>query len=243
MEGPTPVSALIHSSTMVAAGYILLLKYFLIFQLVYNLLVFICFIGLLTNLLSTITLFSTTDIKNTLANSTMAQIAYMFFLFGYGYSVLSLTQFSTHAFYKSLLFLSFGGLIHQIKNNQDGRLITLLYIQNPITYTCILIGLINFISIPSFIAHYSKVNLLNLTSTTNYGIYYGIYLITEYSQIINFIAGVGLWLVLTYNKTNIKLNKSNITHNHAWELDSLLAVFSIIILTVSTLLLGPWILS
>lgn len=215
MEGPTPVSALIHSSTMVAAGYILLLKYYSLFQITYSLLTLICFIGLLTNLLSTITLFSTTDIKNTLANSTMAQIAYMFFLFGYGYPLLSLAQFSTHAFYKSLLFLSFGGLIHQIKNNQDSRLITLSYIQNPITYTCILIGIISFISIPAFIAHYSKVSLLNLTVTQNYGIYYGIYLITEYSQVINFIAGLSLVFTLFFNKNNVKLNKSNIMQNHS----------------------------
>ena len=174
MEGPTPVSALIHSSTMVAAGYILLLKYYILFQLCYQVLTLIALIGLLTNLLSTITLLTTTDIKNTLANSTTAQIAYMFFLFGYGYPIISALQFTTHAFYKSLLFLTFGGLIHQAVNNQDGRLVSLHYLQNPVTYTCFFIGLINFVSIPGFIAHYSKINLLNLTITQNYSMYYGV---------------------------------------------------------------------
>ena len=242
MEGPTPVSALIHSSTMVAAGYILLLKYYSLLQTPY-VLGSICFIGLLTNLLSTITLFSTTDIKNTLANSTLAQIAYMFFLFGYGLPILSLTQFATHAFYKSLLFLSFGGLIHQLLNNQDSRLLTGLYIQNPITYSCVLIGLLNFISIPAFIAHYSKVNLLNLTITQNYGVYYGIYLITDYSQVVNFLSGLGLIWILIFNKTNLKLTKNNIFENHSWEFSNLFAVISLIILALSATLLGPFILN
>ena len=242
MEGPTPVSALIHSSTMVAAGYLLLLKYYVLVQIP-SALTLVCFIGLLTNLLSTITLFSTTDIKNTLANSTLAQIAYMFFLFGYGYPILSLMQFSTHAFYKSLLFLSFGGLIHQALNNQDGRLISLLYIQNPITYSCVLIGLLSFVSIPSFIAHYSKVTLLNLTITQNYGIYYGVFLVTEFSQVVNFVAGFGLILILIFNKTNSKLNFQNIRNNHSWELGSSFALFSITVLSLLTLILGPFMLN
>ena len=242
MEGPTPVSALIHSSTMVAAGYILLLKYYLLLQIP-SILFSICLIGLLTNLLSTVTLFSTTDIKNTLANSTLAQIAYMFFLFGYGYPILSLTQFSTHAFYKSLLFLSFGGLIHQMRNNQDGRLTMLLYIQNPVTYTCILVGLLSFVSIPAFIAHFSKISLLNLTITQNYGIYYGIYIITEYSQVINLIAGIGLLFILFDSQLNIKTNKLNIVSKHSWEVSNLYSLVSIVILGSSTLLLGPLILS
>lgn len=242
MEGPTPVSALIHSSTMVAAGYILLLKYYSILQIPYVLGI-ICFIGLLTNLLSTITLFSTTDIKNTLANSTLAQIAYMFFLLGYGLPIVSLTQFATHAFYKSLLFLSFGGLIHQFFNNQDSRLLAGIYLQNPITYTCIIIGLINFISIPAFIAHYSKVNLLNLTITQNYGVYYGIYLITEYSQIVNFLAGFGLLIILIYNKTNLKLSKNHIFSGHSWEISNFFSLFSISVLTLGAILFGPIILS
>jgi NADH:ubiquinone oxidoreductase subunit 5 (subunit L)/multisubunit Na+/H+ antiporter MnhA subunit len=174
MEGPTPVSSLIHSSTMVAAGYILLLKYNELFQTSLTILIVISFIGLFTNLLSTVLTLSTSDIKNTLANSTTAQIAYMFFLLGYGYPIISLIQFIAHAFYKSLLFMSFGGLIHQSKNNQDSRLFNLSNIQNPITYTCILIGLVNFISIPGFISHYSKINLLNLTTTVNYSIQYGV---------------------------------------------------------------------
>jgi NADH:ubiquinone oxidoreductase subunit 5 (subunit L)/multisubunit Na+/H+ antiporter MnhA subunit len=215
MEGPTPVSSLIHSSTMVAAGYILLLKYNYLFQTSFILLILICIIGLITNLISTLLTLTTTDVKNILANSTTAQIAYMFFLFGYGYPIISLIQFIAHAFYKSLLFMGFGGLIHQVNNSQDSRIFSLTYIQNPITYTCLFIGLINFISLPGFISHYSKINLLNLTTTFSYSFQYGIWLITEYSQIINFIAGISLFKILiNYSNNNrISKNKLFIKHN------------------------------
>lgn len=242
MEGPTPVSALIHSSTMVAAGYILLLKYSLIFQASWYNLLLILLIGLITNLLATFITLTTTDIKNTLANSTTAQISYMFFLFGYGYPIFSFLQFISHAFYKALLFMGFGGLIHQVKNNQDSRIFITNYLYNPILYTCLFIALINFISIPGYISHYSKINLLNLTTTVNYGFQYGIWIITEYSQIINFLAGLTLFFSILNFNNNIKISKNFLHINHSWEVSNLFSLFSILILTLGCLILGSFLL-
>ena len=237
MEGPTPVSSLIHSSTMVAAGYLLLLKYSVLFQVSLILSIIICFLGLFTNLLSTLLTLSTTDVKNTLANSTTGQIAYMFFILGLGFPIASLVQFISHAFYKSLLFMSFGGLIHQVNNNQEGRRLGWNYLQNPLTYTCLFIGLLNFISIPGYISHYSKVNILILVVVLKSSLLIAVKLITEYSQFINFIAGVSLFKTLINFNTNLS-NKNSIFSNHSWEVANLLSLASLVILSICCVFLG-----
>ena len=216
---------------MVAAEYLLLLKYNVLFQTSAILLISLCFVGLLTNLISTILTLTTTDVKNTLANSTTGQIAYMFFLFGYGYPKLSLIQFIVHAFYKALLFMGFGGIIHQVKNNQDNRIINVHYLSNPILYTCLFIGLLNYISIPGFFSHYSKINLLNLTISINYGVQYGIWLITEYSQIINFIAGISLLKILLNSGYNNSIRVNKISWYNSWESHNLLSLGAILLLS------------
>ena len=242
MEGPTPVSALIHSSTMVAAGYILLITYYQIFQINEKFSILIYFIGLLTNWLSTLVLLTTSDIKNTLANSTTAQIAYMITLLGSNFPISSLMQFVAHAFYKSLAFLSFGSLIYQVKDNQDIRIVSVLNIQNPLMIFCLMVSLLSFLGIPNFISHFGKLDLFSLTTKFNY-FNQGFSILLLYSQLINFIGGLGLFLICINYKNNIKISKFYIVNNTNWENSYPLAMLSKVILALCCLILGNYLYS
>ncbi len=114
MEGPTPVSALIHAATMVTAGVWLLIKIYPLFEVYPFVLNLVLFIGTLTLLLSGLVASFERDLKKILAYSTISQIGYMFFAVGTGYPLLAFLHLLTHAFFKALLFLSSGNVMHMI---------------------------------------------------------------------------------------------------------------------------------
>lgn len=113
MEGPTPVSALLHSATMVGIGFLLLLKLTLFYQTVGYLLNFIMLVGALTSIVTSIAASSCYDVKSINANSTGSQLGFMFLAYGSGGFTASFYHFTTHAFYKALLFLSSGLIIQK----------------------------------------------------------------------------------------------------------------------------------
>ncbi len=119
MEGPTPVSALIHAATMVTAGVFLLIKIFPLFNLYPEILNIVIFLSTLTFLLSGIIAIFEKDLKRILAYSTISQIGYMFFAIGISYPLLAFLHLLTHAFFKSLLFLSSGNVMHLIHKKID----------------------------------------------------------------------------------------------------------------------------
>ncbi len=165
MEGPTPVSALIHAATMVTAGVFLVIKCSPLFEYVPNVLAFITFIGALTAFFSATTGLVQSDIKKVIAYSTCSQLGYMFFICGLSGYHFSLLHLINHAFFKALLFLSAGAIIHSMSNEQDmrrfGGLINLL----PFTYIMLFIGSLSLMGFPFLTGYYSKDLILEFAFT------------------------------------------------------------------------------
>jgi NADH-ubiquinone oxidoreductase chain 5 len=162
MEGPTPVSSLIHAATMVTAGIFLLIRCSFLFEVVPTILLIILFFGSMTTFLgATIGLFQY-DVKKIIAYSTCSQLGYMFLscgLMGYSNSFFHLMN---HAFFKALLFLAAGLLIHSFSHEQDYRKMGSLIFFLPFCYVCILIGSLSLVGFPFFSGFYSKEGILHL---------------------------------------------------------------------------------
>lgn len=167
MEGPTPVSALIHAATMVVAGVFLVARLFPVFSMDPAALKIVTYVGALSALLAAIIACTQTDIKRVLAFSTMSQIGFMMFALGVsgyggenglGFSA-SMFHLFTHAFFKSLLFLGAGAVIHYIHSN-DMRDMGGLRKSLPITHICFLIGCLAIAGIPPFSGFFSKEEIL-----------------------------------------------------------------------------------
>ncbi|MHA8051727.1 NADH-quinone oxidoreductase subunit L [Aquirufa sp. ROCK-SH2] len=160
MAGPTPVSALIHAATMVTAGIYMVIRANAIFELSPEVLHFVGWIGLATALLGAAIGLFQNDIKKVLAYSTVSQLGYMFM--GLGASAYSASFFHvmTHAFFKALLFLGAGSVIHAMSDEQDIRKMGGLKSKMPITYITFLIGTIAIAGIPPFAGFFSKDEIL-----------------------------------------------------------------------------------
>lgn len=169
IEGPTPVSALIHAATLVTAGVYLILRSTPLLEYSSTSLTIITWIGALTALIAATTGLFQNDLKRVIAYSTISQIGYLFIAVGLSQYSTALFHLVNHAFFKSLLFLAAGGVIHAIYDQQDirrlGGLISLL----PFTYISILIGSLSLIALPFLTGFYSKDLILELSyaSTLN----------------------------------------------------------------------------
>lgn len=162
MEGPTPVSALIHAATMVTAGVFLLIRCSFIFEYAPYTMSFIVIIGTLTTIFSSTVGLVQYDIKKVIAYSTCSQLGYMVSVCGtYNFNV-GLFHLINHAFFKALLFLSAGALIHAMLGEQDLRKYgNLLYVL-PFTYSMILVGSLSLAGFPFLSGFYSKDFILEL---------------------------------------------------------------------------------
>jgi NADH-quinone oxidoreductase subunit L len=167
MEGPTPVSALIHAATMVVAGVYLVARLFPLFTLTTAALMVVTFVGLLSALLAAIIACTQTDIKRVLAYSTMSQIGYMMFALGVakfsgeesvGYTA-SMFHLFTHAFFKSLLFLGAGAVIHLVHSNEMKDMGGLRKYM-PVTHLSFLFACLAIAGIPPFAGFFSKEEIL-----------------------------------------------------------------------------------
>src|SRR5687768_4175074 len=179
MEGPTPVSALIHAATMVVAGVYLVARLFPLFSLTQAALSIVTFVGILSAFLAAIIACTQTDIKRVLAYSTMSQIGYMMFALGVsgyggenglGYTA-SLFHLFTHAFFKSLLFLGAGAVIHLLHTNNMKEMGGLRKLM-PITHITFLIACLAIAGIPPFAGFFSKEEILLASYNANPSIYY-----------------------------------------------------------------------
>jgi len=156
MEGPTPVSALIHAATMVTAGVFLVIKCSPIFEYVPTILIFITIIGALTAFFAGTVGLVQSDIKKVIAYSTCSQLGYMFFICGLSGYNIGLFHLVNHAFFKALLFLSAGAIIHSIANEQDMRKFGGVQQLLPFTYIMLLIGSLALMGFPFLTEYYSK---------------------------------------------------------------------------------------
>jgi NADH-quinone oxidoreductase subunit L len=160
MEGPTPVSALIHAATMVNAGVYLVARTSPIFAHAQEALVVVAAIGIFTAILAASIAMTQTDIKRVLAYSTLSQLGYMFAALGVGAFTAAIFHLMTHGFFKGLLFLGSGSVIHAVHEEQDMRRMGGLSKKIPITYATMLIGSLAISGIPPLAGFFSKDEIL-----------------------------------------------------------------------------------
>lgn len=167
MEGPTPVSALIHAATMVTAGIFLIVRSSFIFEQIPYILDTISLIGAVTCFSAATTGLAQNDLKKVVAYSTCSQLGYMAFACGLsGYSA-GFFHLTNHAFFKALLFLSAGSVIHSVSDEQDMRKMGGLKNMVPFTYSMVIIGSLALIGFPFLTGFYSK-DLILETSVGKY---------------------------------------------------------------------------
>lgn len=160
MAGPTPVSALIHAATMVTAGIYMIARSNLLFDLAPMIQHVIAIVGLATALVAAIIALTQTDIKKVLAYSTVSQLGYMFLGLGVGAYNGAFFHVITHAFFKALLFLCAGSVIHALHHEQDMRHMGGLRKKLPLTFLTMLIGTIAIAGLPPFSGFFSKDEIL-----------------------------------------------------------------------------------
>jgi NADH-quinone oxidoreductase subunit L len=160
MEGPTPVSALIHAATMVNAGVYLVARTNPIFAAGGDAIVVVAAIGIFTAILAASIAMTQTDIKRVLAYSTLSQLGYMFASLGVGAFTAAIFHLMTHGFFKGLLFLGSGSVIHAVHEEQDMRRMGGLATKIPHTYRTMLIGSIAIAGIPPLAGFFSKDEIL-----------------------------------------------------------------------------------
>jgi len=160
MEGPTPVSALIHAATMVNAGVYLVARTNPIFASAPEALVVVAAIGIFTAILAASIAMTQTDIKRVLAYSTLSQLGYMFAALGVGAFTAAIFHLMTHGFFKGLLFLGSGSVIHAVHEEQDMRRMGGLAKKIPITYATMLVGSLAIAGIPPLAGFFSKDEIL-----------------------------------------------------------------------------------
>jgi NADH-ubiquinone oxidoreductase chain 5 len=189
MEGPTPVSALIHAATMVTAGVYLLIRTSPLIEYSNTLLIICLWLGAITTVSSSLIGFFQEDIKKIIAYSTMSQLGMMVIAIGLSSYNIALFHLINHAFYKALLFLGAGSIIHAMNDNQDLRKYGGLKLYLPLSYSIILIASLSLIALPFMSGFYSKDFILESA--------YGQFFIS--SIIVYFIAIIGASFTTLYS--------------------------------------------
>src|SRR5579875_1292291 len=160
MEGPTPVSALIHAATMVTAGVYLMIRLYPLLRLAPGVAEGIGAIGAFTALFAASAAVFQRDIKRALAYSTVSQLGYMFIAVGVGAYAAGVFHFMTHAFFKALLFLAAGSVIHALAGEQDMERMGGLFRKMPVTAVSFLVATLAITGIPGFSGYFSKEAIL-----------------------------------------------------------------------------------
>lgn len=171
MAGPTPVSALIHAATMVTAGIYMVARNNILYTLAPISMEVVMFVGLATALFAATIAVSQNDIKKVLAYSTVSQLGLMFMALGLGAYSTAIFHMTTHAFFKALLFLGAGSVIHALSGEQDLRNMGGLRKFLPVTYVTFLIGVLAISGIPPFAGFFSKDEILAKAFEHNIGVW------------------------------------------------------------------------
>ncbi len=180
MEGPTPVSALIHAATMVTAGVFLVVRCSPMFEYSQVALNLVTIVGMITAIFAASVALVQNDIKKIVAYSTCSQLGYMFFAAGVGAYHVAIFHLFTHAFFKALLFLGSGSVIHALKDEQDIRNMGGIRKKLPYTYILMLIGTLALTGFPFLSGFYSKDAIIEFaylrnSSLGNYALIIGIF--------------------------------------------------------------------
>jgi NADH-quinone oxidoreductase subunit L len=167
MEGPTPVSALIHAATMVTAGVYMVARNAVLFEHAPTVMLIVAIVGALTALMAATIGLVQNDIKRVLAYSTVSQLGYMFLATGVGAFAAGIFHLMTHAFFKALLFLGSGSVIHAMGGEQDMQKMGGLKKYMPVTFVTMLIGTLAIAGIPPLSGFFSKDEILYRTFLEN----------------------------------------------------------------------------
>ena len=235
MEGPTPVSALIHAATMVTAGVYLIARCHVLYELAPYTMYFIAGVGILTAVFAGTMGMVQYDIKRVIAYSTMSQLGYMFLAMGLGVYSLGMFHLMTHAFFKALLFLAAGSVIHALNGEQDLRKMGGLQKIMPLTHATFLIGALALAGFPLTSGYFSKEAIILSSYHADMGnfVFWAIAVLT---------AGMtAFYISRVYFYTFIGKTRSPEAHPHE---SPMLMVLPLLVLAVLALfggLLGPWV--
>src|SRR5439155_273979 len=192
MEGPTPVSALIHAATMVTAGVYLVARSTPLFVAAGPALQVVAVIGALTAIFAATIALVQFDIKRVMAYSTVSQLGYMFLALGVGAPVAAIFHLATHAFFKALLFLGSGSVIHATGNEQDMRKMGGLRRKMPVTYWTMLIAGGALAALPPLAGFWSKDEIVGAAFVNGHAVLYAIGIIT--ALLTAFYVTRALWM-------------------------------------------------
>nr|YP_009547081.1 NADH dehydrogenase subunit 5 [Halichondria panicea]AYV91359.1 NADH dehydrogenase subunit 5 [Halichondria panicea] len=216
MEGPTPVSALIHAATMVTAGVFLIIRSGPLFEGSPFALTVVTILGALTAFFAATTGVVQNDLKKVIAYSTCSQLGYMVMICGLSNYSTSLFHLMNHAFFKALLFLSAGSVIHAVSDEQDMRKMGGLLKSIPFTYTMILIGSLSLMGFPYLTGFYSKDLILELTYDKHYIAF--AYWLGSFSALLTAFYSMRLIYLTFMTDTNLKKTVLTKVHESAWNI-------------------------
>jgi NADH-ubiquinone oxidoreductase chain 5 len=233
MEGPTPVSALIHAATMVTAGVFLITRSSFIYENSKHTLEFISLLGALTSIFAASIGLAQNDIKKVVAYSTCSQLGYMVFACGLSAYSASFFHLLNHAFFKALLFLSAGSVIHSVNDEQDMRKLGGLGKILPLTYAMILVGSLALIGFPFLTGFYSKDLILEVSAGTYKPEGYFCYLLGSFGAFFTAFYSMRLSFLTFLSKPNG--HKKSIINAHD---SGVFISFSLIFLAVPSIVVG-----
>jgi NADH-ubiquinone oxidoreductase chain 5 len=239
MEGPTPVSALIHAATMVTAGVYLLMRASPLIEYSSTVLILALWLGTITTIFSSLIGLFQLDIKKVIAYSTMSQLGMMVIAIGLSSYNIALFHLVNHAFYKGLLFLGAGAVIHAVSDNQDFRKYGGLRPFLPLTYSIMLIASLSLVAFPFMTGFYSKDFILE----SAYGQFH------FSSIVVYFIATIGaiftslysvkvLYLTFLTNPNGSIINYKDASSSHVAQEGSMFMNFPLIILAIFSIFFG-----
>ena len=236
MEGPTPVSALIHAATMVTAGVYMITRMNALYQLAPSAMLTVAVIGGLTAFYAATMGLVQNDIKRVLAYSTISQLGYMFLALGVGAFTAGIFHLMTHAFFKALLFLGSGSVIHALSGEQDMRKMGALWAKIPVTAKTFFIATLAIAGIPPLAGFFSKDEILWRTfNGGESGIYKALYLVG--------LVTAGMTAFYMFRLVNLTFfGKSRVEHDvehHIHESPSTMTVPLMILAALS--IVGGWI--
>ena len=231
MEGPTPVSALIHAATMVTAGVYMIARTNAVFSMAPKALAVVAVIGAVTSIFAATMGLVQNDIKRVLAYSTVSQLGYMFLACGVGAFTAGVFHLMTHAFFKALLFLGSGSVIHALSGEQDMRKMGALWTKIPTTAKTFLVASIAIAGIPPLAGFFSKDSILGHTFESN-----------KFLWLIGFITA-GMTAFYMFRLVNMTFfGQSRVDHDvehHIHESPSSMTVPLIILAVLATV--GGWV--
>ena len=233
MEGPTPVSALIHAATMVTAGVFLVVRCSPVYEYSPLALTLITIVGMTTALFAASIALVQNDIKKIIAYSTCSQLGYMFFATGVGAYNVAMFHLFTHAFFKALLFLGSGSVIHAMNNEQDINFMGGIKSKLPYTYTYMIIGTLALTGFPLLSGFYSKDAIIEFAFLK--GSYVG-YFAAFIGVMTAFLTSIYSWRLI-FKTFHGKYNNNQITFDKVHESPPTMLV-PLIILTIGAIFSG-----